>query len=350
MKHIIIDAREAFSDRKTGKGQWAYSVIQELLTRENIRLTLLVHVRPNIHTPNHCQIVIAPRGFRFHLFARTFVRRSFDAWYFSPTSFITPLLLPAVVKAVIVVHDVIAWRPEPHQWKARWIERMCLPLLLRRRSVQICTVSQSTTNDLLGLFPGLNTTTVHTVLAGPQSRSAAPAKKDGGYIVCLATLAPRKNQLRLLRAHASLPLEIRSKHPLVLAGGRGWNDEEILSTIQNQSFVEYLGYIDNTKYDDLLDHAHIFAFPSLYEGFGLPVLDAMQRGIPVLTSSAGSLAEVVGNSACIIDPMSVADIARGLLRLCTDTELYTTLSQSGPIQAKQFSWQRTVDALLLAFE
>jgi glycosyltransferase involved in cell wall biosynthesis len=108
--------------------------------------------------------------------------------------------------------------------------------------------------------------------------------------------------------------------------------------------------VSDDEYEKLLSSCTVFAMPSLYEGFGLQVLDAMQRGIPVLTSHAGSLAEVAGDAAFVVDPESVSSISDGLVKLLTRQQLRETLKHEGPKRAAQYSWKRTVDLFLEALD
>ena len=340
--HIVMDAREAFSQAKSGKGQWAAGLIGELSKRD-LRLTLLGDTRSS-----SSGIVRLPGGIRWHGAALRYLRGAEDAdCYVSPTSFIVPALLPASVKRMVVVHDLIAFQGEPHDRKATMIERLFLGRALKKASC-ICTISESTKHDLLEKFPEISADSVRVVYAGPALDPPAPRNPDGKTILCVATLCPRKNQLRLIRAYAALPSPLREKYRLVLAGGRGWQDTEILRMARNTKGVEWTGYVSDAEYQRLLTECDVFALPSLYEGFGMQILDALQRGIPVLTSQRGSLKEVAGTSAVFVDPESERSIGSGLASLLESEDLRNSLRVAGPVQAKQFSWKRTADLFLAA--
>lgn len=135
---------------------------------------------------------------------------------------------------------------------------------------------------------------------------------------------------------------------LILAGGRGWHDDDIVKKACETPGVRWLGHVSGEKYRELLESATIFALPSLYEGFGLPVLDAMKAGVPVVISDRGSLREVAGDAAVYIDPEDVDSIAKGLSRLLNDEQLRSELWKKGHTQATKFSWERTVDIFLKA--
>jgi glycosyltransferase involved in cell wall biosynthesis len=331
---IAIDARQAYATQKAGKGQWTKGFIDELLTRD-IDVTLLT-------------TDMFPAGIRWHFHAAAYVKNNCYDAYISPTSMIVPAILASRVPCITMIHDLIAFRSEPHSLKAKIIERLLLRSVVKH-AAQICTISEATTTDLVARFPSAESKTT-AIYAGPMSTSPQKNSPDGKTILCAGTLCPRKNQLRLIRAFASLPEELRASHRLVLVGGRGWNDQEIVDLCEKVKGVEWKDYVTDDEYQSLLSSATILAHPSLYEGFGLQVLDALQRGIPVLTSDRGSLSEVVGDSALLIDPENDVSIANGLRELLENADLRSNFALKGPVQAQKFSWKRTVDLFLESLE
>ena len=191
---------------------------------------------------------------------------------------------------------------------------------------------------------------VTSVFAGPMREKVSENYPDGKTILCIATLCPRKNQLRLIRAYQSLPDELRLQYQLKLVGSRGWNDDEIIKEAEKTVGVEWRDYVDDNEYSRLMKACTVFALPSLYEGFGMQILDALQRGIPVLTSDRGSLKEVAGDAAKLVDPESIGSITYGLTELLENAELRQDLAKKGPRHAEQFSWKRTVDLFLEAMD
>ncbi len=264
------------------------------------------------------------------------------AAYVSPTSYLVPFLLPRRVPCVPVVHDLIAFRHEPHERKAQLIERLTLGRVVRR-AAGVLTVSEATKADLLARYPFLDPTCVTPVFAGPMCEQVPLSEPDGRTILCVATLCPRKNQERLLRAYASLPDALRLRFRLLLVGARGWDDDGIIRLARTTSGAEWRDYVPDEEYQSLLATCTVFALPSLYEGFGMQVLDGLQRGIPVLTSDRGSLREVAGDAACTVDPQSVESIAEGLTGLLESAEARDALRRAGPPAAARFSWDRTAN-------
>ncbi len=348
---LAIDVREPCRPKKAGKGQWTYGFVHELIARE-IPLVLYTDtpVPSEWQSPGIRQMLISSRGFPWHWQVSTSLRQSSGIdLYVSPTSYIVPALLGKKFPHVPIVHDLIAFRRELHDRKAQAIERLTLRRTVRTAR-RICTISESTKIDLLAKYPSLDPRSITAIFAGPMREHPSVNISDGKTILCVATLCPRKNQMRLIRAYASLPAHLRSQFRLRLVGARGWHDSEIIRLARQTPGVSWTQYVDDGEYGRLLDTCHVLALPSLYEGFGMQVLDAFQRGIPVLTSSRGSLAEVAGDAACIVDPNDVKSIAKGLERILTDEGLRGKLRQRGPLQAAQFSWKWTVDLFLAAIQ
>jgi glycosyltransferase involved in cell wall biosynthesis len=271
--------------------------------------------------------------------------RAEDILYVSTTSTLIPAFFGARIPCVQIVHDLIAFHNEPHDRKARLIERNTLGRALRHARA-ICTVSDATTRELLSRFPAVSAKKVATVYAGPKNTDTAMNVSDGKTIFCVGTLCPRKNQHRLIEAFSLLAPELRARVKLVLMGGRGWHDEGIIAAARSTPGVEWIGYGSEEGREELLQRCAVFAVPSLYEGFGLSMLDALQRGAIVITSRNGSLPEVAGDAAVYVDPLSPASIAEGISRCLSDQALQSRLRVAGPNQAKLFSWQKTVDRFL----
>ena len=168
------------------------------------------------------------------------------------------------------------------------------------------------------------------------------------YVLYLGTIEPRKNLNRLIQAYAKVTREIEHPPKLVLAGGRGWNAEETYRLAEEllPGQVLFTGYLTAQEKKLMLGHAALFVFPSLYEGFGIPVLEAMQSGVPVVCANTSSLPEVAGDSARLVEPTDVVDIASGMLELLTNPAVAERLALSGKAQAERFSWDRSAEQLM----
>jgi glycosyltransferase involved in cell wall biosynthesis len=177
--------------------------------------------------------------------------------------------------------------------------------------------------------------------------------REPGYILHVGTLEPRKNLVRLIEAYASVRLRCGdSTPPLVLVGHNGWDSDGIFAAVQRCNIAEHtqiIGFVADTDLPTLYNGACIFAYPSLYEGFGIPVLEAMACGVPVLTSNVSSLPEIVGDAGVLVEAGDTQSIANGLQLLLEETEFRQDLGERGLQRAKQFSWRATALATLNAY-
>lgn len=252
------------------------------------------------------------------------------------------------VPTVVVVYDLVAFVPggaAAAQQRAARIERATISPALRRARALAC-ISQATRDELEARFPRARGKS-HTIPLAAASPPHPPVALDPAlglgerpFVLAVGTLEPRKNLERLIAAWTRLPARLRAEHTLALVGPRGWQDDAIL-TAAHEHGARLLGRVDDAQLQALYAGCAAFAYPSLHEGFGLPVLEAMAAGAPVLTSAASSLPEVAGDAALLIDPRDTAAIATGLQRLLTEPGLADGLRAKGRQRARAFSWERT---------
>lgn len=275
--------------------------------------------------------------------------------YLSTNSYLTAWFLR--IPTVIVVHDMTTFDAalSPKR-SSMWIERATLPLALRRAAAVVC-VSRATAEDLVACFPRAAPLVVVAPLAASSAfREATDADVarvrerhglDRPYVLSVGTLEPRKNLPRLIEAFASLAPEERGGARLALVGARGWEREELDAVLaRHPDLVRVLGFVDEEDLPGLYRGAELFAYPSIYEGFGLPVLEAMHAGAAVLTSPVSSLPEVAGGSALYADPHDAGAIRAALATGLGDPSLRARLVEDGRARAAGFSWQRHVDTVL----
>ena len=272
-----------------------------------------------------------------------------------------PILLAPTYR-VVTIHDVIPYLyPQTSTRLDRWIYRYWLPWAVQHVDV-IITVSQQSRKDILHFLP-VSPDKVMVIPEAADSRFR-PLPDDvvasvlqrydipKPYILYVGSLAPRKNLPRLLRAYA----RVREWHPawrLVIVGARKWKTTPIFATVQQlelEPYVHFTGYVADEDLPALYNGADLFVFPSLYEGFGLPVLEAMACGTPVITSNTSSLPEVAGDAALLVDPHDVEAIAAAMHRVLTDPDLARKLRKKGLARASQFTWERTARETIAVYE
>lgn len=179
-----------------------------------------------------------------------------------------------------------------------------------------------------------------TVLQHPMAHLGLAEKQ---YVLCVGTLEPRKNLSTLFAAYAGLPEALRARYPLVVAGMKGWHSEQLMSDAQSliaRGELRLLGYVPDDMMPALYAGAAAFCYPSRYEGFGLPALEAMAAGVPVVTGNLTSLPEVVGDAGLMIHPDDILGMRDALRSLLQEPDLAAQLSKAGQARAAQFSWDR----------
>ncbi len=220
----------------------------------------------------------------------------------------------------------------------------------------IITDSEFVKRELIQLFGGNKNKITAIPLGADQSyrvRGAGECQnvlalyklKYKEYFLFVSTIEPRKNLIRLLQAYKIYREKSPNGYPLILVGGKGWNNQAVFDEInimQDKGWVKYLGYINQTHVPTLYSAARALLFPSVYEGFGLPVLEAMQSGTPVLTCKDSSMSEITGSSAVLIEVNDVEMMAKQIKRLSEDELLCKKLSKSGVTQTLNFSWEQCV--------
>lgn len=262
-----------------------------------------------------------------------------------------PFFLPRNIPCVLTIHD-LAWKkvPETMPPYRRFTESLLMPIALKRANLVI-TVSQSTADDLLRYFPECNGKVRVIHLGGIDrnvdaigSETLPAAALDKPYVLFVGTIEPRKNLLRLLEAFADLPYEIRSNFNLVVAGDEGWGNLKVRSKVESLELtgsVILAGKVSEEALRNLYRNAYCLAMPSLYEGFGLPIVEAHCFSVPVITSNCSSMPEVAGDGALYADPLNVENICAALKNILSDASLRDELSRKALVNSKRFSWERS---------
>jgi alpha-1,3-rhamnosyl/mannosyltransferase len=282
-----------------------------------------------------------------------------DYIYHSP-SFVLPHFTG---KCVSTVHDMSAFRvPQYHPQIRVQYQQDIFPHLIKKGDLFI-TDSEFSRTELLDFFPVSPERVVSVPLGVDpkfQVRAACIIEDTlarygltpGGYALSVGTIEPRKNIERLIDAYASLPSALRMQYPLVLVGGHGWNSEHIHAKIARYSqegWLKYLLFVSDEELAFIYSGARLFACVSHYEGFGLPVLEAMASGIPVISSDAASLPEVGGDAVVYVSPNQEEEIREALIRVLNDDSLRQDLSLQGLARATVFDWTRTAQQTIEAY-
>jgi len=246
---------------------------------------------------------------------------------------------PRRSKLTATLHDLTCWlMPELHTAANVRADHAFAEQVLRRADGLIA-VSENTRQDairLLGIAPE-KITTIHSGVA-IEYFDAVPAYRPRPYALFVGTLEPRKNLETLLDAWRAVRPELREKFDLVVAGPRGWISDAAFARVRAES--SYLGYVPEAQMPGLVAGAALLAYPSLYEGFGFPVVQAMAAGVAVVTSNTSCLPEVAGDAAFLVDPRSASEIASMLNRLLESDSERAGFARRGRARAERYRWER----------
>ena len=279
--------------------------------------------------------------------------------YHEPNMIARPVALPTVVTMNdLSWHHAPSWHPAE---RLHWIDRNLKATL--RQASRFVAISQFT-KDAVVRDLGVPANRIDVIPLAPaqdfqpvslEAAAGALARyelADHGYVFSISTIEPRKNFDRLLAAHLHLPPALRRRAPLVSAGGKGWGSvlarPEADAAIRDGT-VRLLGHVSDSDLVALCSRAAAFAYVSLYEGFGLPVVEAMATASPVLASSTTAVGELATGAALLVDPLDEDAITEGLRRLIEDTGLAEHLRQTGLARAAEYSWTRTINTLTLSW-
>ncbi|MDO8828404.1 glycosyltransferase family 1 protein [Methylophaga sp.] len=274
------------------------------------------------------------------------------------------MLLPFKGRSVVTIHDLSFLRhPEFHPvdrvefWKkhihkvAERADQIITDSEFQRR--EICELLNVDDNRVSSIYLGVNS----NFQAYDESQCFDILLKYGlrykHFNLAVSTVEPRKNFRRIINAFSSLPENLKAEYPLVIVGSKGWLSDDIHIAIERlvvAGHAKYLGYVAEDDLPKLYAAAAIFIYPSLYEGFGLPVLEAMACGTSVLTSNTTSIPEVTGDSCMMVDPTSSEDIRSGWQQLLSDNTLREEYSLLGKARSKQFTWEKCLDETLAIYQ
>jgi glycosyltransferase involved in cell wall biosynthesis len=271
--------------------------------------------------------------------------------------------LRRAARSVVTFCDMtFVLHPDVHQM----VKRVFFPAMMRlsaRRADRLIAISESTRDDLVRIW-GVDRAKISAIplATDAEFRPRSPEEiaeacgrygiRPGAYILYVGMLEPRKNVDRLVEAFGLVASQL-SGVDLVIAGRRGWMYDQIFARVEGlglQDRVRFTGYVLSEDLPALYGAARLFAYPSRYEGFGLPVLEAMSCGAPVVTTNVSSMPEVAGDAAILVAPDDVAGLAAALLRVSADDALRADLACRGLARAKAFSWERCARETIAVYE
>jgi len=268
------------------------------------------------------------------------------------------LFLPRKIAQVLTIHDMV-WRiyPDTMNYFGRYLDKFFMPRSADMADI-VTTISSSTSYDIIKY--GLSSPDKISIIS-PGSSARKSEKNEvyfnktlvKSYFLFVGSLEPRKNLKKLLQAYFTLPKKVKNKVELLITGGKGWGDVGLAKEIDNLDLhnnIKLLGCVDDETLATLYANAQFLVMPSLYEGFGLPLVEAMSYGTPVLTANNSSMPEVAGNAGLLVDALDVESIADGLQEMITNNELRERLAKNAKLNASLFSWDESAKKLITVFE
>ncbi|MCJ7617944.1 MAG: glycosyltransferase family 4 protein [Desulfobacterales bacterium] len=267
-----------------------------------------------------------------------------------------PPLLPKKIKKMLTIHDVVhLLYPKTMPLSHLIVERLLMRLSILKADY-IIAVSSSTESNIKDAY-GICSDKIRTIYSGtPVLTKRTSIKKykslPSKYFLFVGSLEPRKNFERVFAAFEFLQPESYGVH-LVIVGGKGWKNRKFLKRLKThplKSFIHLTGYITSAYLSKIYSQALCLVFPSLYEGFGFPILEAMACGTPVITSNISSMPEVAGGAAILVDPYDVDALAEAMHGVLTDKGLRESLVKKGLERVKQFSWEKCAEETIKVYE
>lgn len=362
---IGIDARVLLG-RKTGDRTYTYNLLRALQrVGSDHHFIVYFDAEPDTLLKDELQgctlrVCRRPGGYLWTIFAlpRLAARDNLDILH---VQYMTPLSAPCPI--VTTIHDIsFRLHPEWFGLKDRLIMNAFIPRALRTARAVITPSESAAENirreydyapDRIFVTPEAAQEKFFEPIDTIQSRRTRDKFGiDGRFMLYVGNLQPRKNAARLIRAFMSARENHDVPDQLLIAGQYGWKhgrDRRQLDRARKDGHIRHLGYVNDDDLPALYSEATAFLFPTLHEGFGLPVLEAMASGTPVLTSNVSALPEIAGDAALLVDPTDEEAIAAGITRLALDGQLREKLIAAGRARARQFSWDDTATGTIEAY-
>lgn len=348
---IGIDASRIENNDKTGVENYTREVIARLINLDK-KNNYILYSRCTLNfglTDNAINKVL-----KFPMFW-TQIRLAIEMLFKAPDllfipSHTVPLIHPK--NTVAVIHGLeYEYFPKCYSWRERLKNKIGTYLSAKRAKI-IITPSQNTKHDLIRLYK-IVAKKIRVVYPGISTVVNWPTRQDGNvpdpYCLFIGRIEHRKNIIRIIKAFEKIKKEKKIPLRLILAGKDGYGSKQIKDCIANSEFkteISLTGYISDQEKNVLLKNTSVFIFPTLYEGFGFPILEAMNLGAPVITSNIGSASEVAGEGAILVNPRSIDEIAYSVYKVLSDSDLRENLIKKGYENAKRFNWDECAKKIL----
>ena len=352
IKSIGIDIREAIQGG-AGKGRYCEEITKALIKAAPKTQFFLFTKKPNKafqNTDQVKQVVISGKGIFWHLNLRRYLKKHHLSAFLLPTSYIPAVIAPKRQKTVTVIHDLVAFLyPENNHWFATLVEKLTLSRAIKRSKLLV-TVSENTWQDLIKIKPAAKRKK-HIIATPAVSKDFKPTKSKTQklpkrYLLAVGTLQPRKNFSTIFSAFEEIA-DRQKDLDLCIVGGKGWKSSKTFKSFPKnlRKRIHFLGYVKHEKLPELYSRAQMLIFPSIYEGFGIPPLEAMACSCPVITSNSSSLPEVVDDAAIKVNPQDIGTLSKMILTLL-GPKMQTLYKKRGLARAKEFSWEKSAKEIL----
>lgn len=372
---IGIDGNEANVEKRVGISEYVFELLRQFgkYKSENLKFKIYLKNNPLVHMPsankNWEYKIFGPKKMwtQFGLPLKLFLEKEKPDIFFTPTHY-APRFSP--ISTVISIMD-LAYLKYPEMFTKKDLYQLKNWTSYSVKNAKLVfTISQSSKNDIIRFY-NIDSQKIKVIYPGIKSESEIMKNKlsfkevsekyniSKNFILFVGTLQPRKNITKLIEALSLLlnkdgGIHLNNKNlQLIIVGKKGWQYEEILSAPEKFGVTEnvkFLDFVSNDELDILYKNALVFCLPSLYEGFGLPVLEAMQKGCPVITSNVSSLPEAGGSAALYFDPNNTNDIANKLEVVILNKKLRNEMIRQGYEHIKKFSWDKSAKETLKALE
>ncbi|MDC0458037.1 glycosyltransferase family 4 protein [Alphaproteobacteria bacterium] len=334
----------------TGIGKYTYQVLSQLHLSKEFEIYYYSYQKPNkINLQNlhfhksrfmsfhkHLRLLWT----NFNLPSQLKIDKIDVFWFPSPR---IPLFLPKNVKTIVTIHDFV-YKFVPHTMKfySLIMDQLYVPFSIKKSSKIIC-ISQSTRKDLSVFYPDHYYKSFMIGVGISKKTTISKNLHYKKYILFVGTIEPRKNILTLIKAYKLLPVEIRADHKLIIAGHQGWGAVNISETIKKYNLIKDVIYLKSVKDDELTylyKNAICFVFPSLYEGLGIPLLEAMVSGLPIISSKINSSQEITNNCGYYFESRNIKELHSIIKRVLLDKKIRSEMSVLSLKQAKTFDWEK----------